>query len=114
MIEDFKIIQQKINNGEGMIQMKKAGLLPVSDMIPNDQIIWKPNKHDYKLLANGKIKLLTEKEKEEIKNEKVKNELKNKMITLQLKIDACTKLKLDISTEEEELIKLKAEYDKLK
>lgn len=88
---NLEMIQQKINNSEGFIETTESGLIPVSQQNPNENIIWKPTRHDYNLVniiydekgnpIDGKLELKTEEQKaKEIKikqQQKILNELKS-------------------------------------
>lgn len=89
----LEIIQQKINNGEGYIEIENQGIVKVSNMNPDNNVIRVFNKHDYKLVNNELI-LKTESDYEnENKNKvrlKILNQIKpliDSMSTQQLGLD---------------------------
>jgi hypothetical protein len=85
-MNDLNLIQEKINNGEGYIEMQNAGIIKVSEMNSKDNIIKVFTKYDYKIINNE----LVLKTKEDFENEeklKTQQEILNKLKPL---MDAMT------------------------
>jgi hypothetical protein len=82
----LQLIQEKINNGEGFIETQESGVIRVSELNPNETIIWKPNKHDYKIV-DDKLVLKTGDDKTAEANKTLQQKLLNQFKPL---LDAMT------------------------
>lgn len=90
---NLQLIQEKINKGEGFVETQESGTIPVSEFNSNEKIIWKPTKHDYKIVDDKLILKTNEDKKIEI-NKILQQKLLNQFKPL---IDAMTFQEISIS-----------------
>lgn len=77
-MQNLELIKEKMKLGEGYVKMEHAGLIKVSEMNPNDNIIWQPTKHDYKII-NNELVLKTEEDYQQEENLKNCQAILNKL-----------------------------------